>query len=94
LNGEGDAEVVWSIECNSTALTTGEVPPESYENMDALYNDTTDIVVAVASYSHSGTFGNALNIGELLFNFQEFAPYRPRTFDQYPDDLLTQVSYC
>lgn len=85
--------VVWSVGCNATPWTAGSAVPVDYSNFSELYDEIRDVVVADAQYQHSGIFSRALNIGDLIFDFQEFAVYAPRTFDQYSSQP-SQTAYC
>lgn len=93
LNSDNNPEVVWSVECKSTLLTTGTQPPATYSALSTLYDSDVDLVVAVATYNHSGIFSRMFGLGDLIFDFEEFAPYRPRTFDQY-STTPSQTSFC
>lgn len=81
LDTDGNPEVQWSITCYGTRLATNAPPPAKYQPLNTLYAEDVDLIVAEASYQYQGVFGGLLNIGNLIFDFNELAPYRPRTTD-------------
>lgn len=85
--------IVWSIGCNAVPWSAGSKIPVDYDAFSGLYDEMRDVIIADAQYQHSGMFSRALDIGDLIFNFREFAVYTPRTFNQYSSEP-SQLSYC